>query len=81
MANLVKRDDTTLTRRQQQVCDLICQGRSNKEIARVLAISPRTVEDHRLDVMAKMAVPNSTALVHKVLSARIAELEATYGAS
>lgn len=78
MANLQKRDDTTLTPRQRQVCDLICQGRSNKDIARTLKISPRTVEDHRLDVMAKMAVPNSTALVHKILSARIAELEAQY---
>lgn len=80
MANLVRHDDNRLTRRQQQVCDLVCAGKSNKEIARQLEISPRTVEDHRLDVMAKMDVPNSTALVHKILSARIAELEATYGA-
>lgn len=71
----------SLTPRQRQVCELICQGKSSKEIARQLEISPRTVEDHRLDVMAKMEVPNSTALVHKVLSARIAELEARYGAS
>lgn len=71
----------SLTPRQKQVCELICQGRANKEIARLLQISHRTVEDHRLDVLAKMEVPNSTALVHKVLSARIAELEATYGAN
>jgi len=68
-----------LTVRQRQVCCMICQGKSNKDIARALAISPRTVEDHRTDVFAKMNVPNSTALVHKVLSARIAELEAKYG--
>lgn len=79
MANLQKRGDTALTRRQQQVCDMVCQGRSNKDIARELKISPRTVEDHRLDVLAKMAVPNSAALVHKILSERIAELEAKYG--
>jgi hypothetical protein len=30
--------------------------------------------------MRKLNVPNSVALVHKVLSARIAELEAAYGA-
>ena len=68
-----------LTVRQRQVCDLICQGFTNKMIARRLDVSPRTIEDHRTDVLAKMKVPNSTALVHKVLSARIAELEAKYG--
>ena len=79
MANLVKTN--VLTRRERQVCDLICQGKSNKEIARALEISPRTVEDHRMGVTRKMAVPNATALVHKVLSVRIAELEAAHGAS
>ena len=79
MANLVKTN--VLTRRERQVCDLICQGKSNKEIARALEISPRTVEDHRMGVTRKMAVPNATALVHKILSARIAELEAAHGAS
>jgi DNA-binding CsgD family transcriptional regulator len=74
MANLVKTN--VLTRRERQVCELVCAGKSNKEIARELEISPRTVEDHRLGVMAKLDVPNSTALVHKILSARIAELEA-----
>jgi DNA-binding CsgD family transcriptional regulator len=69
----------SLTRRERQVCDLICQGKSNKEIARQLEISPRTVEDHRLGINRKMAVPNATALVHKILSARIAELEAANG--
>jgi two-component system response regulator DctR/two-component system response regulator FixJ len=79
MANLV--NSKVLTRRQREVCDLICQGFPNKEIARLLDISPRTVEDHRLDVMTKMEVSNGVALVHKILSARIAELEATYGAN
>jgi DNA-binding CsgD family transcriptional regulator len=77
MANVAK--TTTLTRRESQVCDLICQGISNKEIARTLQISPRTVEDHRLGINRKMSVNNSTALVHKILSARIAELEAAHG--
>jgi len=70
-----------LTVRQRQVCELICRGQSNKEIARALQISHRTVEDHRTDVYEKMGVPNSTALVHKILSARIAELEAMHGAN
>lgn len=80
MANLRKLG-SNLTQRQREVCDLVCQGQSNKAIARVLRISSRTVEDHRQVVLAKLEVPNSLALVHKILSARIAELEATYGAN
>jgi DNA-binding NarL/FixJ family response regulator len=54
---------------------------TNKEIGRKLGVSHRTVEDHRQAVLRKLEVPNAAALVHKILSARIAELEATYGAS
>lgn len=35
-----------LTPRQQDILDLIVQGKSNKEIARALAISPFTVRNH-----------------------------------
>jgi DNA-binding CsgD family transcriptional regulator len=71
--------EASLTPRQREVCDLVIQGKTNKEIARVLHISHRTVEDHRTDVYGKLDVRNSAALVHKILSARIAELEAKYG--
>jgi DNA-binding NarL/FixJ family response regulator len=77
--NIIK--TTALTRQERRVCDLITEGKCNKEIARVLQISPRTVEDHRAAVIKKMKVPNAVALVHKVLSARIAELEAAHGAN
>ncbi|HYN79220.1 MAG TPA: response regulator [Lamprocystis sp. (in: g-proteobacteria)] len=43
-----------LTAREREVMDLIVQGYANKEIARRLAISPRTVENHRARVMAVM---------------------------
>ena len=35
-----------ITRRDQQVLNLLVQGCSNKEIAAQLAISPRTVKQH-----------------------------------
>jgi len=35
-----------ITRRDQQVLDFLVQGCSNKEIARELRISPRTVKQH-----------------------------------
>jgi DNA-binding NarL/FixJ family response regulator len=57
-----------LTLRQRQVCELIVQGKTNKEIARDLSISPRTVEDHRTDIYAAMDVRNAVGLIYKVLT-------------
>lgn len=43
----------TLTEREREVMHLVAKGRSNKEIARALGISHRTVEIHRARVMRK----------------------------
>lgn len=42
-----------LTARERQVLGLICGGYSNKDIARGLALSVRTVETHRLNIRKK----------------------------
>lgn len=55
-----------LTPKEQQVCEYLCLGWSNKEIAQVLHLSPRTVEDHRMHVMRKKTVRNSVELVRVV---------------
>ena len=39
-------DQIKITRRDQQVLQLLVQGCSNKEIASELSISPRTVKQH-----------------------------------
>ena len=44
----------TLTARERQVLELVTKGLSNKETARALAISPRTVENHRARIMTAM---------------------------
>lgn len=43
-----------LTAREKEVMALMTQGLTNKDIARQLGISPRTVENHRSRVMIKM---------------------------
>ena len=53
----------SLTPRERQVMDLVILGRSNKEIARELNISPKTVEVHRSNVMAKMNAQSLAELV------------------
>jgi DNA-binding CsgD family transcriptional regulator len=55
----------SLTPREKEVCRLICQGHSTKEIARTLEISPRTVEVHRARVMEKTGAANLSDLVRK----------------
>ena len=59
----------SLTARERQVLNLIVAGRANKVIAYELAISPRTVENHRARVMDKLRVKSVAELVRIALSA------------
>lgn len=59
-----------LTPREREVLDLCSSGLPNKAIARHLDISPRTVEDHRANLMKKLGARNSTELVRLVMDAR-----------
>jgi DNA-binding CsgD family transcriptional regulator len=57
-----------LTPAEQRVADLAAAGRSNKEIARTLFISPKTVEIHLSHVYAKLGVHSRTQLARLVQS-------------
>ena len=57
-----------LTQRQNRVLYLVADGLSSQEIASVLAISVRTVEVHRFNLMRRLRVTNVAQLVrHAVL--------------
>lgn len=58
-----ERPTTDLTLRERQVAKLMAEGRTSKEIARALEISPRTVEVHRARLLAKFKARNSLELV------------------
>jgi FixJ family two-component response regulator len=59
-----------LTPRERQVVDLIGQGRLNKQIADDLAISIKTVEAHRANIMEKFEVRTMADLMRRYLNAR-----------
>ncbi len=59
-----------LTERETQVFDHVVRGKLNKQIARVLRISPKTVEMHRARVMAKLGARSIADLVRKWCASR-----------
>lgn len=65
----VSRRLDSLTQRERSVLELIVAGKTNKEIARELGSSHRTVEIHRRHIMEKMAVGTLADLVRLRLSA------------
>ena len=55
-----------LTPREKDVLHLIVKGQSNKKVAGILGISPRTVEIHRARVMEKTEADSVASLVRMV---------------
>ncbi len=59
-----------LTERETEVMELVLAGHANKEIARIMGISARTVEAHRYRIVKKTGVANRKALENLVMLAR-----------
>jgi RNA polymerase sigma factor (sigma-70 family) len=53
-----------LTPRQREILQLFAEGCSTKEIASKLAISPRTVEYHKYQLMDWLKLQGSAELIH-----------------
>ena len=58
-----------LTRRERDVLEQFISGASNKEAGRHLGISPRTIEDHRANIMKKLGARNAADLIRIAMSA------------
>jgi DNA-binding NarL/FixJ family response regulator len=54
----------SLSLRQREVLQLLAEGKSAKEVASVLKISPRTVEFHKYTIMQRLNIKTSADLVH-----------------
>jgi DNA-binding CsgD family transcriptional regulator len=60
---------TRLTSREGEILDWIAAGRTTREIAQLLAVSPHTVRKHVENILAKLGVGTRSAAV-ALVSAR-----------
>lgn len=54
---------TPLTPREREVLQLLAEGKTNKEVAAALGIGLKTVETHRMNLMAKLGLHSVVDLV------------------
>lgn len=52
-----------LTDREKEILQLLAEGKSNKEVAALLNLSPYTVETHRTHIMQKLNLHNTAEIV------------------
>ena len=64
-----------LSERELEIVRLLARGRANKEIARELGISPRTVEGHVNNVFAKFGVSSRVELVLAAMRQHLVALD------
>jgi len=55
-----------LSPREREIAALVAEGRSNREIGEALVVSPKTVERHLTNVLAKLGLRNRTELATRV---------------
>jgi DNA-binding NarL/FixJ family response regulator len=65
----------SLTRRERQILQLIAEGKSNAEAARILFLSPKTVETYRSRMMQKLGINNLRGLMKFAVQQGLTSLE------
>ncbi|WP_299479762.1 helix-turn-helix transcriptional regulator [uncultured Roseibium sp.] len=71
-SNTVWGEEFQLTLREREVLGQLIHGKTNKEIARLLAISPKTVDRHLENCYRKLGVTSRAAAAIKALRSGIA---------
>ena len=58
-----RKPDRVLTSRQREVLQLLAEGRSMKEVAAVLNLTPRTVAFHKYQMMEQLKIKSTAELI------------------
>jgi DNA-binding NarL/FixJ family response regulator len=62
-----------LTPREEEIVKLVAEGHSSREIARLLTISPKTVDRHRENVLQKLGMRDRTELTRYAIRVGLIE--------
>jgi DNA-binding NarL/FixJ family response regulator len=65
--------EEALTPRELEVVKLVAEAHSNEEIAELLVISPKTVERHRQNIMAKLGMRDRVQLTRYAIRRGLVE--------
>jgi len=60
-----------LTEREKEVFQLIAEGKTNKDVAGLLNLSPQTVESHRANLMQKLDLHSTADIILYAVRKRI----------
>lgn len=64
----LKKPGHKLTLRQKEVLQLLAEGRSMKEVAAILNVTPRTVAFHKYTMMEQLNVKTGAELIHYAIT-------------
>ena len=64
-------DKEKLTSRQREVLQLIAEGRTMKEVATILNISPRTAESHKYEIMGVVGAKTTAELIQHAIRMKL----------
>lgn len=68
--NKGKKQASVLTLREQEVLRLVVYGNTNKQISLKLSISPKTVENHKANIMNKLDLKQKSELIQYAIANR-----------
>lgn len=74
ISNLQKRNSRGLpflTSKEKEIIKYLMEGNSSKEIAAMLAVSPRTIDTHRANILSKFNLKNTNELITKIAEQKI----------
>lgn len=66
---------SVLSQREREVLQLLAEGKTTKQVGRLLNISPKTVEVHRLRIMDKLQLDNIAHLTKYAIQEGLTEAE------